>query len=68
MIYNIGDSISINNTDWIISEHRMGRGRQWLYTLSHEETDGSYMTMSLNERAMDGVTLGNEVMGSKENV
>ena len=41
MKYNIGDAVSINNTDWVISEHRMGRGRQWLYTLSHEDTDGS---------------------------
>ena len=64
MKYNIGDSISINNTDWIISEHRMGRGRQWLYTLSHEDTDGSYTTMSLNERAMDGLAKTGGMMGS----
>ena len=68
MKYKIDDTIMINNIEWIITEHRMARGREWMYLLSHEETDGSYMTMSLNERAMDGVTLGNEVMGSKENV
>ena len=68
MKYNIGDSISINNTDWIISEHRMGRGRQWLYTLSHEETDGSYTTMSLNERAMDGLAKTGGMMGSKNEI
>ena len=55
MKYNIGDTIVINNLEWRIAEYRMGRGRQWLYTLSHEETDGSYTTMSLNERAMDGI-------------
>ena len=66
MKYNIGDAVSINNTDWIISEYRMGRGRQWLYTLSHEDTDGSYITMSLNERAMDGLALTGGMMGSKE--
>ena len=65
MKYNIGDSISINNTDWTISEHRMGRGREWIYTLSHEDTDGSYTTMSLNERAMDGLKLTGGMMGSK---
>ena len=70
MKYNIGDAVSINNTDWVIAEHRMGRGRQWLYTLSYEDTDGSYTTMSLNERAMDGVTLTGQltILGSKENV
>ena len=55
MKYKINDTVVINNMEWVISEHRMGRGRQWLYTLSHEETDGSYTTMSLNERAMDGL-------------
>ena len=57
MKYKINDTVVINNMEWVISEHRMGRGRQWLYTLSHEETDGSYITMSLNERAMDGLAL-----------
>ena len=68
MKYNIGDAISINNTDWVISEHRMGRGRQWTYTLSHEDTDGSYTTMSLNERAMDGLKLTGGMMGSKDEI
>ena len=61
MKYKIGDTISINNTEWIIAEYRMGRGREYRYTLSHESTDGSYTTMSLNERAMDGVTLNGEL-------
>ena len=65
MKYKIGDAVSINNTDWIISEHRMRRGREWMYTLSHENTDGSYITMSLNERAMDGLALTGGMMGSK---
>jgi len=55
MKYKIDDTIMINNIEWRISEHRMGRGREWKYTLSHEDTDGSYTTMSLNERAMDGI-------------
>ena len=65
MKYNIGEKISINNTDWVIAEHRMQRGREYMYTLSHEDTDGSYTTMSLNERAMDGVTKNGGMMGSK---
>ena len=55
MKYKINSTLLINNTEWLVSEYRMGRGRQWMYTLSHEETDGSYTTMSLNERAMDGI-------------
>tara|TARA_Y100000310_G_scaffold293662_1_gene323425 strand:- start:212 stop:409 length:198 start_codon:yes stop_codon:yes gene_type:complete len=57
MKYKINSTLLINNTEWLVSEYRMGRGRQWMYTLSHEETDGSYTTMSLNERAMDGLAL-----------
>ena len=65
MKYNIGDTVSINNVEWVIAEHRMGRGREYKYTLSHEDTDGSFTTMSLNERAMDGVKLTGSIMGSK---
>ena len=65
MKYKIDDTISINNKDWRIAEHRMGRGREWKYTLSHEDTDGTYTTMSLNERAIDGITLAGGMMGSE---
>ena len=70
MKYKIDETIVINNIEWRVAEYRMGRGRQWLYTLSYEDTDGSYTTMSLNERAMDGVTLTGQltILGSKENV
>ena len=64
MKYNIGDTILINKNEWIISEHRMARGREWMYLLSHEDINGSYITMSLNERALDGVTLNVETIGS----
>ena len=68
MRYKINDTVIINNTEWVIAEHRMQRGREYMYTLSHEDTDGSYTTMSLNERAMDGLALTGGMMGSKENV
>ena len=65
MKYKIGDTIEINNIEWVIAEHRMGRGREYMYTLSHEDTDGSFTTMSLNERAMDGLAKTGGMMGSK---
>ncbi len=64
MKYKIDDRVIINNTEWRIAEYRMERGRQWTYTLSHETTEGSYTTMSLNERAMDGLALTGGMMGS----
>ena len=57
--------ISINNKEWRIAEYRMGRGREWIYTLSYEATDGSYTTMRVNEMAIDGITLSGGMMGSK---
>ena len=68
MKYNIDDTIMINNTEWRIAEYRMGRGREWTYTLSHEETDGSYITMSLNERSMDGLVKTGALMGSVDEI
>ena len=68
MKYKLDDTVVINNIEWVISEYRMRVGREWTYTLSHEDTDGSYVTMSLNERAMDGVTVNGGMMGSIENV
>ena len=64
MKYKIDTRVVINNTEWRIAEHRMGRGRQYMYTLSHEDADGTYTTMSLNERAMDGLALTGGMMGS----
>ena len=64
MKYKIDDMISINNVEWTVAEYRIGRGRQYMYTLSHEDTDGTYTTMSLNERAMDGLALSGGFIGS----
>ena len=64
MKYKIDEMISINNKEWRIAEYRMGRGREWIYTLAHEDTDGSYTTMRVNERAIDGITLVGGMIGS----
>ena len=64
MKYKLDDMISINNKQWRVAEYRMGRGREWVYTLAYEDTDGSYTTMSMNERAIDGITLAGGMMGS----
>jgi len=68
MKYKLDDMISINNKDWRIAEYRMGRGREWVYTLSHEDVDGSYTTMRINEMAIDGITLVGGMIGSIEDV
>ena len=52
MKYSIDSTIVINNKEWRVAEYRMGRGREWVYTLSYEATDGSYDTIRLNEIAI----------------
>ena len=68
MKYKMDEMITINNKEWRIAEHRMGRGREWVYTLSHEATDGSYTTMRVNEKAIDGITLVGGMIGSVSEV
>ena len=67
MKYKLDEMISINNKEWRVAEYRMGRGREWIYTLSHEDTDGSYKTMRVNERAIDGINLKGGMIGSLNN-
>ena len=52
MKYPINTVIMINNCEWRVAEYRLGRGREWVYTLSNEDIDGSFETMRLNEKAI----------------
>ena len=52
MKYPIDTIVMINNHEWRVAEYRMGRGREWVYTLANEHTDGSFDTMRLNEVAI----------------
>ena len=57
MKYPIDTIVMINNREWRVAEYRMGRGREWIYTLSNECTDGSSDTMRLNEIAIGKILL-----------
>ena len=52
MKYPVDTIIMINNLEWRVAEYRMGRGREWVYTLSNEQVDGSIDTMRINETAI----------------
>ena len=52
MKYPIDTIVTINNCDWRVAEYRLGRGREWVYTLANEHVDGSFDTMCLNEIAI----------------
>ena len=55
MKYPVDTIVMINNREWRVAEFRMGRGREWVYTLANERTDGSYDTMRLNEVAISKI-------------
>ena len=57
MKYPIDTILLINNCEWRVAEYRMGRGREWIYTLANEDTDGSYDTMRLNEIAIGKIII-----------
>ena len=57
MKYPIDTIIMINNREWRVAEYRMGRGREWVYTLANERTDGSYDIMRLNEVAIGKIMI-----------
>ena len=52
MKFPIDTKVMINDREWRVAEYRMGRGREWVYTLAIEHTDGSFDTMRLNEVAI----------------
>ena len=62
MKYPIDTIVMINNHEWRVAEYRMGRGREWVYTLANELTDGSFETMCLNEGAI-GKIMAQEPQG-----
>ena len=62
MKYPVDTIVMINNREWRVAEYRMGRGREWVYTLANERTDGSYDTMRLNELAI-GKIIAEEPQG-----
>ena len=62
MKYPVDTIVMINNCEWRVAEYRMGRGREWIYTLANERTDGSFDIMRLNEIAI-GKILSSEAQG-----
>jgi len=54
-INRIGHTVNINNVVWRVAQKTFKYGREWQYTLSHEKIDGTYDSMSINERALEKI-------------
>ena len=60
----IGTRIVINNVEWRVAQKIFRFGREWQYTLSHENVDGTYESMQLNEDALENIIKsGSKVIG-----
>ena len=60
----IGSIVNINNEEWRVAQKIYRFGREWQYTLSHENVDGTYKSMQLNEDALENIIeSGSKVIG-----
>ena len=41
--------------EWRVAQKIFRFGREWQYTLSHENVDGTYESMQLNEGALESI-------------
>ena len=56
--------VSINNEEWRVAQKTFKFGREWQYTLSHENIDGTYKSIQLNETALENIIeSGSRVIG-----
>ena len=63
----IGSIVNINNEEWRVAQKVYRYGREWQYTLSHENVDGTYKSMQLNENALENIIeSGSKVIGETQ--
>ena len=48
----IDTEVNINNQIWRVADKRWKYGREWIYTLSRENIDGTYENLQLNKDAL----------------
>ena len=58
----IDTEVSINNEVWRVAEKAFRFGREWQYTLSHENIDGTYESMQLNEEALESIIASGSIV------
>ena len=51
----IGKRVTINNIEYRVAQNVFRYGREWQYTLSHEKIDGTFISMNLNEQALENI-------------
>ena len=54
-INRIGNTVSINDVVWRVAQKVFRYGREWQYTLSYENIDGTYESMMISESALEKI-------------
>jgi hypothetical protein len=54
-INRIGHRVNINNKEWRVAQKIFRYGREWQYTLSHENIDGTFDSMMISESALEKI-------------
>jgi len=58
--------VSINNEEWRVAQKSFRFGREWQYTLSRENIDGTYKSINLNETALESIIESGSKVSNKE--
>ena len=58
--------VNIYNEIWRVAQKAFRFGREWQYTLSHENVDGTYKSMQLNEDALESIIESGSKVMTKE--
>ena len=53
--YKVGDIVMINNKDWTVGEIRMKYGREWVYGLIHDNTDGTNDSFTIETGSLETI-------------
>ncbi len=55
--------VTINNIEYRVAHAQFRYGREWQYTLSHENVDGTYKSIQLNQNTLEEIIKsGSKVM------
>ena len=53
--YKVGDTVIINDKDWVIDEIKMRFGITWVYGLNHDNTDGTNDSFTIETGSLETI-------------
>ena len=53
--YKVGDTVMINNKDWVVRDIRLRYGKEWVYGLTHENTNGTDDSLTIETGSLETI-------------